>query len=114
MGTRQKVKKQPRQKNNKNMKLVGALILSLFALASAEDCISPTFKNRQAVYKQPAAIDLDKLKAEIAQKNAVIKKANPETKILDLDELKEKFGDKVRDKLEKLKKKKQVKVAKKA
>merc|ERR1719213_504176 len=92
-------------------KFILAIVAALAAFASAEvieiKCHAP-----EMIYKdlKKPVIDLEKLQEEIDARNAEIAANKPEAQILDFEEIKAKYGDKLVEKLEKIKAKKQAKV----
>merc|ERR1711879_304661 len=95
-------------------KLLALLAVAIAGYASATDivCTAPETITREPIYKNinKPVIDLDKLQAEIDARNAEIAANKPEAQILDFEEIKAKYGDKLVEKLEKIKAKKQAKV----
>merc|ERR1712076_202219 len=90
-------------------KFILAIVAALAAFDSAEvieiKCHAPEMVYKEPIYKdvKKPVIDLDKLQEEIAANK-------PEAQILDFEEIKAKYGDKLVEKLEKIKAKKQAKV----
>merc|ERR1711879_845517 len=104
---------------NKNInmnKFILAIVAALAAFASAEvieiKCHAPEMIYKGPIYKdlKKPVIDLEKLQEEIDARNAEIAANKPEAQILDFEEIKAKYGDKLVEKLEKIKAKKQAKV----
>merc|ERR1711953_31546 len=97
-------------------KFILAIVAALAAFASAEvieiKCHAPEMVYKEPIYKdvKKPVIDLDKLQEEIDARNAEIAANKPEAQILDFEEIKAKYGDKLVEKLEKIKAKKQAKV----
>jgi hypothetical protein len=76
-------------------------------------CVEPNVIIRDAIPSaeaKAAEVDLEKLRELIEQRNKEIIAARPEAKILNFEEIKEKYGENLVKKLEDLKKKKKVKV----
>lgn len=99
-------------------KFILALVAALAAFASAEvieiKCHAPEMIFKEPIYSQvkKPVIDLEALQQEIDARNAEIAASKPEAQILDFEEIKAKYGDKLVEKLEKIKAKKQVKIIK--
>merc|ERR1711992_481339 len=97
-------------------KFIVALLGFLAAFASAETieikCSPPEMIYKDPIYKdiKKPVIDLEQLQADIDARNAEIAANKPEAQILDFEEIKAKYGDKLVEKLEKIKAKKQAKV----
>merc|ERR1711879_1048596 len=101
---------------NKNINMNKFILAIVAALASAEvieiKCHAPEMIYKEPIYKdlKKPVIDLEKLQEEIDARNAEIAANKPEAQILDFEEIKAKYGDKLVEKLEKIKAKKQAKV----
>merc|ERR1711941_94251 len=95
-------------------KLLALIAVAIAGYAQATDvvCTAPETITREPIYKNinKPVIDLDKLQAEIDARNAEIAANKPEAQILDFEEIKAKYGDKLVEKLEKIKAKQQAKV----
>jgi len=95
-----------------------AVFAALAAAAQAVtniQCVEPNVIIRDAIPSaeaKAAEVDLDKLRKLIEERNAEIRAARPEAKILNFDQIKEKYGDNLVKKLEDLKNKKKVKIIK--
>merc|ERR1711881_93987 len=93
-----------------NMKYFLVFALAFVACASAQKEQVIQCREPDAVYVEPIfpakkaqAVDLEELRAKIAAINEKIEQSKTEAVILDFDEIKEKYGDKLVKKLQKLK-----------
>merc|ERR1711879_489071 len=93
-----------------NMKVFLVLALAICATASAQkeqiiQCREPDPVFVEPIFpaKKEQAVDLEELRAKINAINEKIEASKTEAVILDFDEIKEKYGDKLVKKLQKLK-----------
>jgi len=95
---------------------IGAALAAAAVQATTNiQCVEPNVIIRDAIPSaeaKAAEVDLEKLRKLIEERNKEILAARPDAKILNFEQIKEKYGDNLVQKLKDLKNKKKVKVIK--